>query len=58
MRALYDSKSKSISDRGVNEILSGSEKLKTWLLVEAELAKAQAEEGFIPWEAKKWSGSR
>ena len=51
MRALYDSKSKSISDRGVNEILSGSEKLKTWLLVEAELAKAQAEEGFIPWEA-------
>lgn len=51
MRALYDSKSKSISDRGIKDILSETEKLKTWLLVEAELAKAQAEEGYIPREA-------
>lgn len=53
MRALYDSKSKTISDRGVKAILSDSEKWKSWLLVEAELAKAQAEEGFIPeWAAE------
>ena len=53
MRALYDSKSKTISDRGVKAILSDSEKWKSWLLVEAELAKAQAEEGFIPERASE-----
>lgn len=50
-RALYDSKSASISDRGVGELLSEKAKLATWLEVEAALARAQAEEGFIPQEA-------
>ena len=47
-RALYDSKSTSIGDRGVGELLSEKIKLATWLEVEAALARAQAEEGLIP----------
>ena len=50
MRALYDSKSK-LDDRGIKALLSETEKYRTWLKVEAALALAQAEEGFIPREA-------
>lgn len=48
MRALYDSKSKSIDSRGIDTLLSKEVKIETWLKVEAALAKAQAEEDFIP----------
>jgi Adenylosuccinate lyase len=51
MRALYDSKSKTIDDRGLGELLSKDEMYKSWLIVEAALAKAQAENGFIPMAA-------
>ncbi|WP_054951351.1 class-II fumarase/aspartase family protein [Numidum massiliense] len=51
MRALYDSKSKTIDDRGIKELLSPEAKYKTWLKFEAALAEAQAEAGFIPQEA-------
>lgn len=51
MRALYDSKSKTIDDRGIKELLSNEAKYKTWLMFEAALAQAQAEEGFIPMKA-------
>lgn len=47
-RALYDSKSTSIDDRGMGELLSHEAKLRAWLEVEAALARAQAAEGFIP----------
>lgn len=51
MRALYDSKSKSINDRGIKELMSEKSKLESWLKVESALALSQAEEGFIPQEA-------
>ena len=53
MRALYDSKSKTINDRGIKELFSDEEKYKTWLLFESALAQAQAEEGFIPEQAAR-----
>lgn len=57
MRALYDSKSKSIDDRGVGKLLSEQNRLQTWLKVEGALANAQAEEGYIPREAADEIGS-
>lgn len=51
MRALYDSKSKTIPDRGIRTLLTKEEKIRSWLAVEAALAQAQAAEGFIPQEA-------
>lgn len=51
MRALYDSKSKSIDDRGVKNLLTEKYKISTWLMLEKELALSQAELGFIPREA-------
>lgn len=51
MRALYDSKSKTIDDQGIKGLFSQEEKYKTWLLFEVALAKAQAENGFIPKKA-------
>ncbi|WP_028273330.1 class-II fumarase/aspartase family protein [Atopococcus tabaci] len=51
MRAFYDSKSKTIDDRGIRELLEEKTKYKAWLKIEAALAKAQAEQGFIPEEA-------
>ncbi|WP_313469387.1 lyase family protein, partial [Carnobacterium sp.] len=51
MRALYDSKSKTINDRGIKELLTKEEKYRTWLEVEVALAQAQAEYGIIPLEA-------
>ncbi|MCM3705978.1 MULTISPECIES: class-II fumarase/aspartase family protein [Cytobacillus] len=48
MRALYDSKSKTIDDQGIKHLFTQEEKYKAWLLFEAALAQAQAEAGFIP----------
>ena len=48
MRALYDSKSKTIDDRGIKALLSDEAKYNTWLMFESVLAQAQAELGFIP----------
>lgn len=53
MRALYDSKSKTMDDRGIKELFSNEAKYKTWLMFEAALAEAQAEAGFIPEKAAK-----
>ena len=51
MRALYDSKSKTIDDRGIKALLSDEAKYNTWLMFESMLAQAQAEAGFIPQSA-------
>lgn len=51
MRALYDSKSKTILDRGLKELLTKEESYRTWLQVEIALAQAQASVGLIPKEA-------
>lgn len=51
MRAFYDSKSKTIDDRGIHHLLSDQTKYESWLKVEAALAKAQAEAKLIPMEA-------
>ena len=48
MRALYDSKSRSIDDRGISQWLSPKMKITSWLIVEKALALSQAEEGLIP----------
>lgn len=48
MRALYDSKSKTLADKGIKELFSQEEKYKSWLEVEAALAQAQGELGVIP----------
>ena len=53
MRALYDSKSKTLEDNGIKQLLSNEEKYRTWLKVEAALAKAQGELGVIPQSAAK-----
>jgi len=53
MRALYDSKTKTMDDRGIRELLEENAKYKSWLEVEVALAKAQAEYGFIPKKAAK-----
>lgn len=51
MRAFYDSKSKTIDDRGIKDLFTDQTKYKAWLEIEKALAKAQAEQGFIPEEA-------
>ncbi len=48
MRALYDSKSKTIDDRGMKVLLGQQARVQSWLDVEAALALAQAEHGMIP----------
>jgi adenylosuccinate lyase len=53
MRALYDSKSKTMDDRGIRDLLGEEAKYKAWLTIEVALAKAQAEYGFIPKKAGK-----
>jgi adenylosuccinate lyase len=53
MRALYDSKSKTMDDRGIRDLLKEDAKYKAWLKVEVALAKAQAEYNFIPEKAAK-----
>lgn len=51
MRALYDSKSKTLNDKGIKQLFSQEEKYQAWLQVEAALAQAQGELGVIPKEA-------
>ena len=51
MGALYDSKSKSINDRGVKDLLTERHKISIWLMLEKELALSQGELGLIPKEA-------
>lgn len=51
MRALYDSKSKTIDKKGIDELFTKKAKYEAWLDVEAALAKAQSEYGIIPREA-------
>lgn len=51
MRAFYDSKSKTIDDRGIRKLFEEQTKYKAWLKIETALAKAQAEAGFIPEQA-------
>lgn len=53
MRALYDSKSKSIDSRGISGLMTEVHKLEVWLKVEGALAQAQAEEGYIPKSAAR-----
>ncbi len=53
MRALYDSKSKTINDRGMKALLGQQARVQSWLDVEAALAMAQAEHGMIPESAAK-----
>lgn len=53
MRALYDSKSKTMDDRGIKALFSQEAKYNAWLLFESALAQAQAEAGFIPEQAAK-----
>lgn len=48
MSAFYDSKTKSMDDRGIRELLTESAKFQSWLDVEAALAQAQGELGVIP----------
>lgn len=51
MRAFYDSKSRSIPDRGIKALFTEEAKYNAWLAVETALAKAQAKEKFIPQSA-------
>lgn len=51
MRAFYDSKSRTIDDRGIKALFTDEAKYNAWLAVETALAKAQAAHGFIPREA-------
>lgn len=53
MRALYDSKSKTLADTGIKALLSNEAKYQAWLEVEAALARAQGELGVIPEAAAK-----
>ena len=51
MRALYDSKSKTMDYFGIKELVSKEAKYQAWLNIEAALAKAQSEFGIIPKKA-------
>ena len=51
MRAYYDSSSNSLRDESLTKFFESNVKIKTWLKVEAALAKAQAEVGMIPKDA-------
>ena len=51
MRALYDSKSKTMNYFGIKELVSKEAKYQAWLNIEAALAKAQSEFGIIPKKA-------
>lgn len=53
MRALYDSKTKTMKDYGIRELLEPHQTYQSWLDVEAALAIAQGELGIIPKEAAK-----
>ena len=48
MSALYDSKTKTMDDQGIRALLTEENKYRSWLDVEAALARAQSETGIIP----------
>ncbi|MGV6988718.1 class-II fumarase/aspartase family protein [Testudinibacter sp. P80/BLE/0925] len=48
MKALYDSKSKTIDDRGMKALFTFEARVQSWLDVEAALALSQSEVGLIP----------
>lgn len=51
MRALYDSKSRTMFDHGIRYLFTDEAKYRSWIYVEKTLAEAQAEVGFIPRKA-------
>lgn len=51
MRAYYDSSSNTYREPKIDHYLGQEAKIKAWLLVESELAQAQAQVGLIPQEA-------
>ncbi|MCL2893982.1 class-II fumarase/aspartase family protein [Brenneria tiliae] len=51
MRALYDSKSKTIDDKGMKKLFTHQARVQSWLDIEAALALAQAKVGMIPQKA-------
>lgn len=51
MRALYDSKSRTMFDHGIRYLFTDEAKYRSWIYVEKTLAEAQAEVGFIPKKA-------
>lgn len=53
MSALFDSKTKSMNDRGIRSLLTERAKYQSWLDVEAALATAQGDVGVIPGSAAK-----
>ncbi|OAT25976.1 adenylosuccinate lyase [Buttiauxella ferragutiae ATCC 51602] len=53
MRALYDSKSKTIDDKGMKALFTHEARVQSWLDVEAALATAQAKVCIIPAAAAK-----
>lgn len=53
MRALYDSKTKTMFDHGIRYFFGDEAKYRSWMYVEVKLAQAQAELGYIPEEAAK-----
>ncbi|MDN6733748.1 MAG: hypothetical protein L0L58_09585 [Tetragenococcus koreensis] len=53
MSALYDSKSKTLDDRGIRKLLNSRAKYQSWLDIEAALAQAQGELAVIPEEEAK-----
>ncbi|MEB7887270.1 class-II fumarase/aspartase family protein [Serratia fonticola] len=48
MRALYDSKSKTIDHQGMKDLFTHEARVQSWLDVEGALAMAQAKVGMIP----------
>ena len=53
MRAFYDSSSKKYENLEITRFFKEDIKIKAWLIVESELAMAQAQVGMIPMEAAK-----
>lgn len=53
MRALYDSSSKTYLEPAITAYLNDEAKIKAWLVVESELAMAQATVGLIPMDAAR-----
>lgn len=51
MRAFYDSSSKTYKEPKIDHYLGNEAKIKAWLLIESELANAQAKVGLIPQSA-------
>ncbi len=51
MKALYDSKSITIDDKGMKDLFTQKAKVESWLKLESSLAKVQGQLGIIPQEA-------